>query len=167
MLITQCYFKIFSQFSVHPCLLFFSKDELIFQLGTPKNTADSGVVFLEGSLFQQPINGSSKDTIPCKKTVLPEKGKQFIEGKVTKKFGAVFLDYFYLMELPQEITPGPDSRKSDPKEKDLIKETSTKRLIIGNLHVFINSKVSHMVTKIMEYCADDSPQRKSMFFFTE
>ena len=103
-----------------------------------------------------------------KKTVLPEKGKQFNEGKIAKKFGAFFLDYFYTMELPND--DGNDTDNSEAwsdlgKGKDLIKEFSSKRMIIGNLNFFVTSRFHHMVTKVIEFCTDDVQPRKGMFFF--
>ena len=98
-----------------------------------------------------------------KKTVLPENGKQFNEQKVAKKFGAFFLDYFYTMVLPKESSNDlwESGQHSDFTGSELVKEISSKRIIIGNSSIFVTSKLNHMVAKIMDFCADDAPQRQS------
>ena len=122
---------------------------------------------MEDSLFRQPRNNldDNIDNSLYQRTILPEKGKQFNEAKVTKKFGAFFLDYLYIMELPKENDGEFDESGvgvENMKGSDVVKEVSAKRMIIGDYNVFITSRLIHLITKIKGFCEDDAPQRKSM-----
>ena len=122
---------------------------------------------MEDSLFRQSRDNpdDNKDASLYQRTILPEKGKQFTEAKVTKKFSAFFVDYLYIMELPKdddgefgENGVGLENMKGN----DVVKEVSLKRMIVGDCNVFITSRLCHLITKIKGFCEDDASQRKSM-----
>ena len=149
--------------------MFFFQDELLFELGCPKDTTQSGVGFLEDSLFRQHSTDNDDSFSFYQKTVLPEKGKQFDEAKVAKKFGAFFTDYLYIMELPKENDNDLDEGSTGidhTKEDGTVKEVSLKRVIIGDCNVFVTSRLHHLIKKIIKFCEDDAPQRKSMLFYS-
>ncbi len=133
-------------------------------MGSPQDTAENGVGFLEGSLFGQIEEGLERLDQP---TSLPQKGNQFVEADITKKFGACFLDYFYTMELP---ALGPSESESwdqkyvSVKEAEVVKETSEKRIIIGRCQTFVTSKLFHLITKVVEFSADEVPPKKGKNF---
>ena len=154
------------------CYVHILQDELFFRIGNPKDTAESGVGFLEDSLFRQPSDSDKRDndTKSYGKTELPEKGEQFNEARVVKKFGAFFFDYFYTMELPKEtpVDSDDETKREYQKERELVKEVSTKRIIIGACQYFATSKLYHLLMKIKDFCDDDTPPRKSKYliFYT-
>ena len=120
---------------------------------------------MEDSLFRQHSPDNDDNISFYQKTVLPEKGKQFDEAKVAKKFGAFFTDYLYIMELPKENANDLNEGSTvidHSKEDGLVKEVSLKRMIVGDCTVFLTSRLHHLIKKIMEFCEDDVPERKSM-----
>ena len=72
------------------------------------------------------------------------------------------------MELPNESSGDLDDSGAgvdNSKGTDLIKEVSSKRIIVGAINLFITSRLCHLIAKIQDFCQDDAPERKSMSEF--
>ena len=116
--------------------------------------------FLRGSLFD---NGS-QSTFELPELVF--EADKFLEGHseehALRRFGAVFFDYLYTMEIDADRNTD-DAERTDIEDVNritLVHEASHKRLLLAGIQLQCSSSLLHRLELIYKYAFDDLPPRK-------
>ena len=123
-------------------LYFLIQEKLFLRLGGKANNEDRGVLFLKESLFDQGFKSAELPEFVSNAEEFLRKNSEVV---VLSRFGAMFFDYLYTMDIEKEGTM--DYFESTP----LVKEQSHQRLILGSSMCEITSDVVHRLELIMKW----------------
>jgi hypothetical protein len=113
---------------------------------------DKGISFLKGSLFDLESTNSTEQT------QFTGNAEEFLrknsEANVLSRFGAMFFEYLYTMDI--ESNEDSSYYESTPA----VKEESYQRMIVGPSMLEITSGVVHRMEMVMKLSEDDANARK-------
>ena len=133
---------------------------------SPKEDSSEASGFLRGSLFD------STETSSLEIPELTFNAEEFIkvhnEGLALRRYGALFLDYMYTMEIEPEKNPENDVEGQVEGlevvcEIRLVKELSFKRMIVGPTHVQLSSSMMHRLELVLKLSFEDIIPRKGRY----
>ena len=134
---------------------------------SPKEDSSDLAGFLRGSLFDNAETSSLE--IP-ELTFNPEEFlKVHNEALALKRYGAVFLDYLYTMEIEPERNSENDGESQEEGlevvgEIRLVKELSFKRMIVGPTHLQLSSSMMHRMELVLKLSFEDIIPRKGEYY---
>jgi hypothetical protein len=127
------------------------QEELFLRIGGKDTNVNKGIAFLEGSLFD--LESDSRD-----QPQFTANAEEFLrtnsEANVLSRFGAMFFEYLYTMDI--ESNEDSSYYESTPT----VKEESHQRLIVGPSMLEITSGVVHRMEMVMKLSEDDANLRK-------
>ena len=133
---------------------FFIQEELFLRVGGKDTNVNKGIAFLKGSLFD--LESSSVEQPP-----LTANAEEFIrknsEANVLSRFGAMFFEYLYAMEIENDEDSG--YYESAPA----VKEESYQRIIVGPSMLEVTIGVVHRMEMVMKLAEDDANSRKGKY----
>ena len=121
------------------------------RLGGKDNRENKGVPFLKGSLFDQEFNSAEPPEFVANADEFLRKNSEI---NVHPRFGAMFFDYLYTMDVEEAETA--DYYESMPS----VKEVSHQRLILGPSMFEVTSGVVHRLELVMKLAEEDTHSRK-------
>jgi len=137
---------------------------------------ENGSKFLKESLFDESLfdekekidvgfNNELDNQISKKETI-----KHFINTKnygnkldrlcILEKYGSVFFNYFYEMNLPTIASSDSENIFLFPNTNEKVMETSEKRLILSSCQIVISTSLVHTLEWLLDICKMKLPQRK-------
>lgn len=133
------------------------QEELFLRVGGKDTNDNKGIAFLKGSLFDL-------DSSTVEQTQFTANAEEFLrknsEANVLSRFGAMFFEYLYVMEIEKDEDSG--YYESTPA----VKEESHQRIIVGPSMLEVTSGVVHRMEMVMKLAEDDANLRKGKYMCT-
>lgn len=133
---------------------------------SPKEGSSDSAGFLRGSLFDNAETSSLE--IPELTFNTEEFLKVHNEALALRRYGAIFLDYLYTMEIEPERNSDNDGESQVEGlevvgEIRLVKELSFKRMIVGPTHLQLSSSMMHRMELVLKLSFEDIIPRKGEY----
>ena len=135
-------------------LLCFIQEELFLKVGGKDTNADKGIAFLKGSLFDLESSSTEQPQLTAN---AEEFSRKNAEANVLSRFGAMFFEYLYVMEI--ENNDDSSYYESTPA----VKEESHQRIIVGPSTLEVTSGVVHRMEMVIKLAEDDAYLRKGKY----
>lgn len=129
------------------------QEELFLSVGGKNTNGDKGVEFLKGSLFDFELSNLAKS--PQFNSIPEELLHKNSESSVLSRFGAVFFEYSYTLDIV-------DDDNGYFESMPVVKEALHQRIIVGPSMCQITSGVFHRLEMVMEFSEDDANVRKGI-----
>ena len=135
---------------------------------SPKEDSSDVSGFLRGSLFDNTKVSSLE--IPELIFNTEEFLKVHNEALALRRYGALFLDYLYTMEIEPERNSENDGESQVEGvevvgEIRLVKELSFKRMIVGPTHLQLSSSMMHRMELVLKLSFEDIIPRKGQYIY--
>lgn len=145
------------------CLL---QEDMFITIISPKEDSSDSSGFLRGSLFDNTETSSLE--IPELTFNAEEFLKVHNEALALRRYGALFLDYLYTMEIEPERNSENDGESQVEGlevvgEIRLVKELSFKRMIVGPIHLQLSSSMVHRMELVLKLSFEDIIPRKGQY----
>ena len=147
------------------CLL---QEDMFITIISPKEDSSDSSGFLRGSLFDNTETSSLE--IPELTFNAEEFLKVHNEALAIRRYGALFLDYLYTMEIEPERNSENDGESQVDGlevvgEIRLVKELSFKKMIVGPIHLQLSSSVMHRMELVLKLSFEDIIPRKGQYIY--